>query len=92
MGFHRRSHKLLQQIQQQLNGEFTEVNLQEQLQNTTAPIVHLATHGQFSSTAEDTADVNKAEALRQAQLALIDSQDFNHPFYWSPFVLVGNWL
>ena len=36
--------------------------------------------------------VNKAKALRQAQLALIESEDFNHPFYWSPFVLVGNWL
>ena len=164
-----------------LNQEFTENNLQEQLEKIAAPIVHLATHGQFGSTPEDTfivtwndrikvneledllrtrqtsqtqpielmvlsacqtatgdrratlgmagiavrsgarstlatlwsvkdesttrlidkfyqqlvqsqPDVNKAEALRQAQLALIDSQDFNHPFYWSPFVLVGNWL
>ncbi len=164
-----------------LNGEFTDVNLQKQLQKTHAPIVHLATHGQFGSTSEDTfivtwnnrirvnelesllrtretsqvnpielmvlsacqtatgdnraalgmagiavrsgarstlatlwsvkdesttqlidkfyqqlvqsrTDINKAEALRQAQLALLKSQDFNHPFYWSPFVLVGNWL
>ncbi len=36
--------------------------------------------------------VNKAQALREAQLALINSPDFNHPFYWSAFVLVGNWL
>jgi CHAT domain-containing protein len=36
--------------------------------------------------------VNKAHALREAQLALINSSDFNHPFYWSAFVLVGNWL
>lgn len=153
-----------------LNGEFTDANLQKQLQKTAAPIVHLATHGQFGSTPEETfimtwngrinvnelesllrsretsqvkpielmvlsacqtaagddraalgmagmavrsgarstlatlwsvkdqsttrlidkfyqqlvqsrSDVNKAEALRQAQLALIDSQDFNHPFY-----------
>ncbi len=35
---------------------------------------------------------SKAEALRQAQLALIRSSAYNHPFYWSPFVLVGNWL
>ncbi|MBR8829084.1 MAG: CHAT domain-containing protein [Gomphosphaeria aponina SAG 52.96 = DSM 107014] len=35
---------------------------------------------------------NKAEALRQAQLSLLNSSDYKHPFYWSPFVLVGNWL
>ena len=163
-----------------LNEEFTDANFQEKLQNSDAPIVHLATHGQFSSTLEDTfiviwqdrvqvnelesllrtretsrikpielmvlsacqtatgderaalgmagmavrsgarstvatlwsvkdksttrlidefyqqliqpQSINKAEALRNAQIALIKSQDFNHPFYWSPFVLVGNWL
>ncbi len=35
---------------------------------------------------------HKAEALRQAQLKLLQSEDFNHPFYWAPFVLIGNWL
>ncbi len=164
-----------------LNDSFTDLSLQNQLQQTNAPIVHLATHGQFSSTPEETfittwndriqvdelesllrdresnqdsaielivlsacqtatgdkraalgmagmavrsgarstlatlwsvkdestsrlmnkfyqqlvlspSGSNKAEALRQAQLNLIQSQDFNHPFYWSPFVLVGNWL
>ena len=163
-----------------LNEEFTDNNLQEQLAKIAAPIVHLATHGQFSSTPEETfivtwndrikvnelesllrdretsrlkpiqlmvlsacqtatgderaalgmagmavrsgarstlatlwsvkdesttelidkfyqqlvqspSDVNRAKALREAQLTLINSQDFNHPFYWSPFVLVGNW-
>ncbi|MGB5633894.1 MAG: CHAT domain-containing protein [Waterburya sp.] len=164
-----------------LNDSFTDANLQNQLQQTDAPIVHLATHGQFSSTPEDTfivtwndriqvneletllrsrdinrvnpielmvlsacetatgddraalgmagmavrsgarstlatlwsvkdestaelidkfyqqllqsqPNVNKAAALRQAQLTLIKSKDFSHPFYWSPFVLIGNWL
>jgi CHAT domain-containing protein len=32
-----------------------------------------------------------AEALRQAQLKVLRSSDYQHPFYWSPFVLVGNW-
>jgi CHAT domain-containing protein len=36
--------------------------------------------------------ISKAEALRQAQLTFIQDADFDHPFYWSPFVLVGNWL
>ena len=34
---------------------------------------------------------NKAQILRQAQLKLIKSEKFNHPFYWAPFVLIGNW-
>jgi CHAT domain-containing protein len=34
---------------------------------------------------------NKAEALRQAQLSLIASKNFNHPHFWSPFILIGNW-
>ena len=35
---------------------------------------------------------SKAEALRQAQLALMNQEAFQHPFYWSAFILVGNWL
>ncbi|HAC63318.1 MAG TPA: hypothetical protein DCF68_07185, partial [Cyanothece sp. UBA12306] len=36
--------------------------------------------------------ISKAQALRQAQLSLLHSQEYQHPFYWAPFVLVGNWL
>jgi CHAT domain-containing protein len=42
-------------------------------------------------------DVNKAEALRKAQLKLLHNEDnemginTRHPYYWSPFILVGNW-
>lgn len=165
-----------------LNQEFTQQNLKKQLQEVTSPLVHLATHGQFSSNPEDTfivtwgdrikvkdfegllrsreesLDANpiellvlsacqtaegdkraalgiagiavrsgarstlatlwsvkdestvelmdkfyqqlaqtdsastKAEALREAQIALMRSDNFNHPFYWAPFILVGNWM
>ena len=34
----------------------------------------------------------KADALRKAQISLLKKPQFTHPFYWSPFVLVGNWL
>lgn len=35
---------------------------------------------------------SKAQALRQAQLALLADRRFRHPYYWSPFLLIGNWL
>jgi CHAT domain-containing protein len=35
--------------------------------------------------------INKAQALRQAQLSLLKNPQYQHPYYWSPFVLVGNW-
>ncbi|MEM9216414.1 MAG: CHAT domain-containing protein [Cyanobacteria bacterium P01_F01_bin.150] len=38
------------------------------------------------------AHMSKAEALRQAQLELIHSDDFSDPFFWSAYVLIGNWL
>ncbi|BAZ40843.1 TPR repeat protein [Calothrix sp. NIES-4101] len=36
--------------------------------------------------------ITKAEALRQAQINLIHRTDFRDPFFWSAFVLVGNWI
>lgn len=36
--------------------------------------------------------LTKAESLRQAQLKLLKNPLYNHPYYWAPFVLVGNWL
>jgi len=35
-------------------------------------------------------DQNFSESLRQAKLHLINSKDYATPFYWSPFVLIGN--
>ena len=35
--------------------------------------------------------LNKTDALRRAQLKLMNSEKFAHPFYWAPFVLVGDW-
>lgn len=37
-------------------------------------------------------ELTKAQALQQAQLKLIGQADYNHPAYWAPFLLVGNWL
>ena len=40
---------------------------------------------------------SKADALRAAQLALLDNSGaveggYSHPYHWAPFVLMGNWL
>jgi CHAT domain-containing protein len=35
-------------------------------------------------------EVTKAQALHQAQLALF--KQYKAPYYWAPYVLVGNWL
>lgn len=33
----------------------------------------------------------KAAALRRSQLQLLHSETHAHPYYWAPFILVGNW-
>ncbi|WP_414572340.1 CHAT domain-containing protein [Nostoc sp. CCY 9925] len=159
-----------------LNQDFTEINLEKQIQSTPFSVVHLATHGQFSSDVEQTyiltwdnllkvreldnllrtrgesrpetiellvlsacktatgdkraalglagvavragarstlatlwtiddestskfmgelyrqldAGVTKAQALQRAQLAILAKE--NRPYFWAPYVLVGNWL
>jgi CHAT domain-containing protein len=162
-----------------LNQQFTSAALQDQINATSFPVVHLATHGEFSSNAENTfilawdkrvnvkqlggllqareqnerkpiellvlsacqtasgdnraalglagvavrsgarstlatlwpvddqstsdfmaefyrvlsqSPETKAQALHDAQLALLKQPKYRHPFYWAPFVLVGNWL
>ena len=167
--------------EQLLDGNFTSTVFQDKINQLPFPVVHLATHGQFSSQAENTfiltwddrLDVNqlnsllssrdikrkeplellvlsacetltgdrraalglagvavragarstlatlwrvndeatallmgqfyqelvkqdtpstKAEALRRAQLVLLNNSRFKRPHFWAPYVLVGNWL
>ena len=162
-----------------LNQEFTEPRVQDAVDSVPFPVVHLATHGQFSSKAEETfiltwdgeinvyelqdllkatelgrdepiellvlsacrtatgdkraalgiaglalrsgarstmaslwrvddqgttefmvnfyeqvakAEMTKAEALRRTQLLMLEDEQYKHPYYWAPFILVGNWL
>ncbi|MEO1765013.1 MAG: CHAT domain-containing protein, partial [Cyanobacteria bacterium J06629_18] len=162
-----------------LNDNLTEASLSEKVKNGSANVVHLATHGQFSSRLNDTflltwdgqinikelsellrnrqkrqsksidllvlsacdtaagdnravlglaglavksgarstiaslwpvkdeatvklmnsfyenllkSGTTKAEALRQAQIQMMKKTDFKEPFFWSAFVLVGNWV
>lgn len=36
--------------------------------------------------------LSKAKALQKAQLKLLSDRRYRHPVYWSPFLLIGNWL
>ena len=36
--------------------------------------------------------LTKADAVRQAQISLLHSRGYEHPFYWASYVLLGNWL
>ncbi|WP_199246158.1 CHAT domain-containing protein [[Phormidium] sp. ETS-05] len=46
----------------------------------------------YSQLSTKTAEMPKAEALRQAQIAMLKNPLYNHPYFWAPFILVGNWL
>lgn len=40
-----------------------------------------------------TRQVSKADALQRAQREILDDPRFRrHPYFWAPFILVGNWL
>ena len=175
----------LKQIQSQVPGEvllnekFTKTTLQNKIDAVGFPVIHLATHGQFSSKAENTfiltwddrinvneldnllrttdlrrsspiellvlsacqtalgdnraalgiagvavragarstlatlwsvndeataelmirfyqelanSTVTKAEALRRAQLSILQNPKYQQPYYWAAYILVGNWL
>jgi CHAT domain-containing protein len=36
--------------------------------------------------------LTKAQSLREAQLALLQSREYGHPSYWAPYLLIGNWM
>jgi len=35
--------------------------------------------------------MSKPAALRQAQLSLKSIPEYSHPYYWAPFVMIGDW-
>ncbi len=36
--------------------------------------------------------VSKARALQAAQIKLLNDRRYRHPCYWSPYLIIGNWL
>ena len=47
---------------------------------------------EFYSQIRHQPDLARAQALRQAQLKLIAQENYFHPAFWSPFLIIGNWL
>jgi CHAT domain-containing protein len=43
---------------------------------------------------EESQGMTKVEALRESQLRFLlgDHPSYRHPFFWAPFILMGNWL
>ena len=37
-------------------------------------------------------NITKSEALRRAQVKLLQTPGYKSPYYWSPYILIGNWL
>jgi len=37
-------------------------------------------------------DMSKTKALQSAQINILEGADYRHPFFWAPFLLIGNWL
>ncbi len=45
----------------------------------------------LSTPSSGPAGVSASAAMRDAQLAMITGKKYSAPFYWAPFVLVGDW-
>jgi CHAT domain-containing protein len=45
----------------------------------------------LTSSATNPNGVPASAAMREAQLAMIAGKKYSAPFYWAPFVLVGDW-
>jgi CHAT domain-containing protein len=41
---------------------------------------------------QQTPRVSKAQALQAAQIKLLNDRRYRHPCYWSPYLIIGNWL
>jgi CHAT domain-containing protein len=39
-----------------------------------------------------TQKLTRSQSLQQAQITMLKNPEYNHPYYWSSFILVGNWL
>jgi CHAT domain-containing protein len=48
-------------------------------------------YGRLRQFHAENQNVNRAQVLRQAQLSLLHTEDYQHPYFWGAFILIGNW-
>jgi len=47
---------------------------------------------EFYNQLRQSPPISKAQALRAAQIKLLSDRRYRHPCYWSPYLIIGNWL
>jgi CHAT domain-containing protein len=47
---------------------------------------------EFYSQLRQSSSISKARALQAAQIKLLNDRRYRHPCYWSPYLIIGNWL
>ncbi|MEQ9355140.1 CHAT domain-containing protein [Coleofasciculus chthonoplastes] len=46
----------------------------------------------YEQLTNSTEPMSKAEAIQRVQKEFLGHPNYRHPYYWAPFVLIGNWL
>jgi len=47
---------------------------------------------EFYNQLHQSPTITKAQALQAAQIRLLQDRRYRHPCYWSPYLIIGNWL
>ncbi|HEX5218352.1 MAG TPA: CHAT domain-containing protein [Verrucomicrobiae bacterium] len=47
---------------------------------------------EFYNQLHQSPTITKAQALQAAQMKLLSDRRYRHPCYWSPYLIIGNWL
>lgn len=47
---------------------------------------------EFYTQLREHPSISKARALQAAQVKLLNDRRYRHPCYWSPYLIIGNWL
>ena len=46
----------------------------------------------FYTNLHNISGITKAKALQQAQIKMLTDPRYDHPCYWAPYLIIGNWL
>ena len=71
-------------------GAPTAVVTQWKVESASSTELMLEFHKQMKHTSRGTGMLYSAAALRQAALKLLRGKPYDHPYYWAPFVVIGN--